>query len=302
MGTPDFAVNSLNEANKICNIKGVFTQPDKQKGRGKKLLPPPVKEAAQALGIEVFQPNTLKDGQALEILKKLEPDIIIVVAYGKILPKEILEYPKYGCINVHASLLPAYRGAAPIQWAVLGGEKESGITIMQMDEGLDTGDMLSVAKLQIGENETGGSLHDRLAVLGAELLCKTLAEIEAGSINPVKQPDEFTYAPMLTKELCPVDFTKSAAEVHNKIRGLSPYPAAMTMFGDKRLKLFSSSLYDKQTNAKPGEVISSYPLIIACGDGKCVRIDELQLEGGKRMDTKSFLLGRKIEEGTVFGF
>jgi len=301
MGTPDFAVPSLEKLiEQGCEISAVFTQPDKPKGRGYKLLPPPVKECAEKHGIPVYQPVSMRDGEALEILKGISPDIIIVAAYGKILPIEILNLPKYGCVNIHASLLPAYRGAAPIQWAVLNGEKKSGVTIMQMEEGLDTGDMLAVAETEIGENETTGELFDRLAALGAELLAETLPKLEKGEVAPKKQGDEFTYAPMIKKDICPVDFELSAWEVHNKIRGLSPYPAALTTLAGKRLKLFGSKIGGK-VSGKAGEIVSLNPFTVACGDGGSVILTELQLEGGKRMDTETFLRGKKVEIGTLLG-
>lgn len=225
MGTPDFAVVSLENLINTGKhqIEGVFTQPDKPKGRGYTVTFSPVKDCAISHNIPVYQPETLKDGKAFEIIKELKPDVIVVAAYGKILPKEILDFPKYGCVNVHGSLLPKYRGAAPIQWSVLNGEKETGVTTMYMSEGLDTGDMLLKESTEIGENETAGHLFDRISEMGAELICKTLDALEKGEITPVKQDDALSsYSPMLSKKICPIDWSKSAKEVHNKIRGLNP--------------------------------------------------------------------------------
>ena len=253
MGTPDFAVPCLKSlidaGHEVC---GVFTQPDKPKGRGYALTPPPVKLLASKSGIPVYQPKTLKDGEALTIVKELSPEVIVVVAYGKILPKEIIEYPAFGCINVHASLLPRYRGAAPIQWCVLNGEKETGVTTMFMDVGLDTGDMLLKAATPIGDNETAGELHDRLSKLGAELIVETLTKLQSGALIREKQKDgDSCYAPMLTKELSRIDWNKPAQSVHNQIRGLSPWPTAQTRLCGKVLKIPASRLSDKASGG-PG--------------------------------------------------
>ena len=254
MGTPDFAVNPLKSLiEKGYDVVGVFTQPDKPVGRKAVLTPPPVKVVAQEAGIPVFQPDTLKNGEGVKILRELKPDIAVVVAYGKILPKDFLEFPKYGCINIHGSILPKYRGAAPIQRCVLDGEEYAGVTSMQMDVGLDTGDMLLVEKTKIGENETSGELFDRLAVMGADLLIKTLEAIEKGEIEPVKQDDsQSTYASMLDKTMSPVDWSKTAWEVHNQIRGLDPWPVAQTVLEGKNLKLFRSEIKEVDGNGEPG--------------------------------------------------
>ena len=238
MGTPDFAVKPLEKIIEGGHtVLSVFTQPDKPKGRGYAMTPPPVKECALKYGISVYQPVSMKDGEAFKILSELEPDVIVVVAYGKILPKDILELPKYGCINVHASLLPKYRGAGPIQWCVLNGEQKTGVTTMNMAEGLDTGDMLFKSETQIGENETASELHDRLSVMGAELIVKTLTAVENNTLVPQKQNDEeSSYAPMLTKELCNIDWSKSAQEVHNKVRGLNSWPVAVTFANGKMVE------------------------------------------------------------------
>lgn len=301
MGTPDFAVPYLEKLIEAGhNVKAVFTQPDKPVGRKQILTPPEVKACALNHDIPVYQPEKIKGSNALEIINEISPDVIIVVAYGKILPKEILESAKYGCINVHASLLPYYRGAAPIQWAVLNGDKETGVTIMQMDEGLDTGDMLKVVKTEIGENETSAELFDRLSLLGAEALIETLEDID--NIVPVKQPNiETEYAKMITKDLCPIDWNKSAQEVHNQVRGLQTWPVAITTLNGKNLKVHKTVIGDK-ANKPAGEIINATDVItVACGDGKSIDILELQLDGKKRMDTKSFLAGNKVQVGTILG-
>lgn len=299
MGTPDFAVPCLESLiNAGYDVVGAFTQPDKPKGRGYALAPPPVKVTALEHNIPVYQPKTLKDGEALTILTELSPDCIVVVAYGKILPKAILDLPKYGCINVHASLLPKYRGAAPIQWSVLNGERETGVTAMYMDVGLDTGDMIMKKSCEIGENETAGQLHDKLSSLGASLIAETLKELENGTAQRKKQDDsQSCYAPMLDKSLCQIDWNATARQVHNKVRGLSPWPVATSSVNGKRVKIHSACLSDSQ--GKPGEVISLSPLEVACGSGSII-INELQLEGKKRMDSRSFLNGHKLDIGDKF--
>ncbi|MGI6267742.1 MAG: methionyl-tRNA formyltransferase [Acutalibacteraceae bacterium] len=302
MGTPDFAVPCLDRIiSDGHDILGVFTQPDKPKGRGYVLTPPPVKETAIKNGIEVYQPLSLKNGEALEILKKLNPDLIAVVAYGKILPVDILELPKYGCINIHASILPKYRGAAPIQWSVINGDKQTGVTSMYMEQGLDTGDMLITKTIDIGENDTAGEVHDRLSVLGADVLSQTIEEMLQGSIKRIKQDDSLsTYSPMLDKSLCPIDWNESATTIHNKIRGLSPWPVATAVLEDKVIKIHLSRL-SQEVGSKSGEVIKSDKnLIVSCGDGKCIEILQIQAQGSKRMSAQDYLRGRKIEEGTFF--
>ncbi len=304
MGTPDFAVAPLKALiDNNYDVVGVFTQPDKPVGRKAILTPPPVKVVAMENNIPVYQPNSLKNGEGTAILEELKPDVCIVVAYGKILPKDFLDYPEYGCINIHGSILPRYRGAAPIQWSVLDGMEFAGVTSMQMDVGLDTGDMLITEKVKIGENETSGQLYDRLTVLGAEVLIKTLKAVEEGSLNPVKQNDEeSSYASMLDKTMSPVDFNKSAWEVHNKIRGLDPWPVAQTVLDGKNLKLFNSSVRDDLGSGAVGEAVSlKEGLAVFCGDGKAVLIKEVQYEGKKRMNAADFLRGKPIEKGTVLG-
>lgn len=302
MGTPDFAVPCLEKL--ICDkhdVIGVFTQPDKPKGRGYTLTPPPVKVTALKNNIEVYQPKTLRDGQTLDILTELNPDAIIVVAYGKILPKEILSIPKYGCINIHASILPKYRGAAPIQWSVINGETQTGVTSMCMDEGLDTGDMLLTGTVDIGENETAGELHDKLSNLGANVLSDTLVGLEKGKIERKVQDSSLsTYSPMLDKSLCPIDWNDSAQNIHNKIRGLSPWPVATSTLDGKTYKIHLSKM-SALKGAKAGQVMdSNNTLIVSCGDGNCVEITEIQIQGSKKMSTQDFLRGRKIEESKIF--
>lgn len=302
MGTPDFATGCLSSILEAGHtVSGVFTQPDKPKGRGHKLAFSPVKELALSHGLPVYQPKGFKSGEAFEILRQLSPDVIVVVAYGRILPKAVLELPKYGCINVHASLLPKYRGAGPIQWAVLNGEKETGVTTMYMAEGLDTGDMIFKESIPIEENETAGDLFDRLAVLGASLIVKTLDAVEAGTAPREVQDDaQASYAPMLTKELCAVDFHKTAQEIHNQIRGLSPWPGSTTLFHGKILKIHSSRLCEGEGTVS-GTLMDSKHLILACGDGSCIELTSVQLEGAKRMDGLSFINGQRIKAGEIFG-
>lgn len=306
MGTPDFAVPCLKALiDSGENVMAVFTQPDKPKGRGYKLTPPPVKEVALTHNIPVYQPISLKKGEdaekSLKVINEFAPDLIIVVAYGKILPKTILDTPKYHCINVHASLLPKYRGAGPIQWSVLNGEKVTGVTTMLMADGIDTGDMLLSKSLEIGENETASELHDRLSDLGAELLLETVSYVKSGNITPVPQDASMsTHAPMLTKDMCPIDFSKSAQEVHNHIRGLSAFPCATAVLDGKRLKVYKSEIVNGLTsNRAPGTVVQSKDFTVVCGDGRCVRFTEIQAEGGKRMLTADYLRGKPINEGTV---
>lgn len=302
MGTPDFAVPALESLIKRHNVLGVFSQPDKPVGRKRILTPPQVKVCAEKYNIPVFQPNTLKDGNALDIIKKLNPDIIVVIAYGKILPDDILNYPKYGCINVHASLLPKYRGAAPIQWAVINGDSETGVSVMQMDSGLDTGDVLNVEKTKIKPDETSAELFDRLSLIGSHALLDTLDEIEKGTAAAVPQPkDGAVYAEKITKSLSPIDWSKPALSVHNLVRGLQTWPCAQTLINGRAVKIHKTALSDV-TGGRAGEVVfNDKKLTVACGDGKCVDICELQLEGKKRVDVKFFLLGNKVEVGTVLG-
>ncbi len=296
MGTPDFAVPSLQALIDAGHeIAAVYTQPDKPVGRRQELTAPPVKELALEYGIPVYQPTKMRDGTLAEQLRQLAPDLIAVVAYGRLLPKEILEIPPMGCINVHASLLPKYRGAGPIQWAVINGEKETGITTMHMAEGLDTGDILLVAKTPIGEEETAGELFDRLAPLGADCLKKTVQALAQGRIAPVKQDEsKATNAPMLNKEMAVLDFTKPAQELYNLIRGLNPWPVAVTEFQGKRLKVFAAQV--QPGSGEPGTVLDAQQFVIACGQD-ALRFTEVQLEGSRRMSAEEFLRGKQIIVG-----
>ena len=300
MGTPDFAVPALKSlASSEHEVCTVFTQPDKPRGRKMILTPPEVKVCAQSLNIPVYQPESMKNGDALEIINQYNPDVIVVAAYGKILPKAVLDAPKFGCVNIHGSLLPKYRGAAPIQQSVLNGDKVTGITTMLMDVGLDTGDILLTEETQIGENETSGELFDRLAELGGKLILKTLSALEKGEITPKKQDESLaTHTSKIDKSLCPIDFSKSAFEVHNKVRGLNPWPVATTKICGKNVKVYSTRLCLK--SGKNGEVISTKPLVVACGE-KSVEILELQPEGKKRMTADAFLAGHKLEIGDIIG-
>ncbi len=305
MGTPDFAVTSLTKLlnDPFYEVAAVFTQPDKPVGRKRILTPPPVKAEAAAHGIPVYQPVTMRDGKAAEILRGIAPDVIVVVAYGKILPQEVLEIPAQGCVNVHGSLLPKYRGAAPIQWAVLNGEKTAGVTTMLMDAGLDTGDMLLKAETPIGENENYGELFLRLADIGADLLDATLKGMNAGTIKREKQDNALAvYAPMLDKSMCPIDWSKSAQEVHNQIRGLCPWPIATTVLNGKVLKVYASLLCGETISGKAGEVLESgKKLVIACGSG-AIELTQVQYDGGKRMAIQDFLRGHSVKAGEILPF
>ena len=299
MGTPDFAVPSLEAllaaGHEVC---GVFTQPDRPKNRGMKLLPPPVKVTAQSHGIPVFQPVQLRDGSALEELRALKPELIVVAAYGRILPQEILELPPKGCINVHSSLLPRYRGAAPIHWAVVNGDAETGVTIMKVAPELDAGDILGQIATPIDPEETVETVHDRLARLGGELLVQVVEKIAAGTLQPVPQdPDQVTYAPMLSRTLSPIDWGQSARTIHNKVRGLVPWPATSTdIFSREPVKIFSVTETGEHTGKAPGTVLAAQKegIDVACGDGMVIRILELQAPGSRRMTAADYLRGHPI--------
>lgn len=303
MGTPDFAVPTLeklyNSKHEVCCV---FTQPDKPKGRGYKLTPPPVKELAQKHNTKVLQPISFKKNadEFINEIKEINPDVIVVVAYGKILPKEVLDIPRFGCVNVHGSLLPKYRGAGPIQWAVLNDEKETGITTMLMADGIDTGDMLLKSATEIGENETAGELFDRLSVIGGDLLLETLNKLENGEIIPEKQNDSLSsHAPMITKDMCTIDFSNTVRKIHKQICGLSDYPCAITTLNGKRLKVYHSEIHSTEPTGKTnGEVIDEKQLIVACSDG-AVKFTEIQAEGSKRMKTADYLRGKPIDKGIV---
>ena len=297
MGTPDFAKLPLEYLIKAGHdVAGVFTQPDRPKNRGMKLSFSPVKEVAMAHGIEVFQPDSLKDGFAAGKLRELGCELVVAVAYGKILPPDILAIPPLGCINIHGSLLPKYRGAAPIQWSVLNGEKETGVTAMYMDKELDAGDILFMEKTAIGDDETSGELYERLKVMGAELLCQTVSAISDGGVSRKPQDHaDATFAPMLSKDMSPVDWSESAFNIKCKVRGLNPWPTATAVLGGKTCKLFSVDISDEKTSAGAGEIVSAGKLGIkvACADGSVI-IKELQAPGGKRMNAADFLRGNPL--------
>ena len=300
MGTPDFAVPCLEALIRAGHeVTAVFTQPDKPVGRKQTLTPPAVKVCALSHGLTVYQPATLLDGEAARLMASPEPDAIIVAAYGKILPKEILDLPRFGCINVHGSLLPKYRGAAPIQWAVINGESETGITIMRMNEGLDTGDILTARAVPIGIDDTAESMFDKLSELGAEMITDALDKLEKGELTAVPQDEaQATYAPMLSKEISLIDWSQPAYRVHDLIRGLYSWPVAHTILNGKKLKILSSALSDLEGEA--GTIISTAPLTVACSSGSVI-IKTLQLEGKKAMDSKDFLVGHKLSTGERLG-
>ncbi len=296
MGTPDIAATCLK---KIIadgfDVVGVYTQPDRPKGRGMKMRFSPVKEVAVAAGIPVFQPENFREEESVEQLRALRPDICAVVAYGRILPQKVLDVPQLGCINIHASVLPKYRGSAPYQWAVLDGLKETGVTAMYLVREMDAGDIIDVSKTPIGENETAGELLDRLAVLGADLLSKTLRRFESGKVPAVPQNSaEVSFAPMLDKAMCPIDWTKTAQQVHDHVRGLHPWPVATMELQGKLFKVHGTAV--AEGSGKPGEILglTKTGLKIACGEG-AVEITSLQAEGGKRMAAPDYFRGHPLE-------
>ena len=301
MGTPDFAVPSLEAllaaGHEVC---GVFTQPDKPKNRGMKLLPPPVKVTAQSHAIPVFQPTQLRDGSALEELRALAPELIVVAAYGRILPQEILDLPPKGCINVHSSLLPKYRGAAPINWAVINGEKETGVTIMHMATELDAGDIIDQVKTPIAPDENVEAVHDRLAQLGGELLVKVVADIAAGTAKRTPQDhSQATLAPMLSRALSPIDWSRSAKEIHNQVRGLTPWPATSTDILGDTIKVFAVEEPGIETGKAAGTILAANKagIDVACGDGKVIRLTEIQAPGSRRMSAANYLAGHPVTVG-----
>ncbi len=317
MGTPDFSVPALKALVEAGHqVIAVVTQPDKPKGRGKEVQMTPVKIQAMEYGIPVYQPAKVREASFVEVLKGLEADVYVVIAFGQILPKAVLELPKYGCINIHASLLPKYRGAAPIQWCVIDGERETGITTMMMDVGLDTGDMLEKAVIPIEEKETGGSLHDKLSLAGGDLILSTLKKLEEGTLVRTPQTDEGTcYAKMLTKSLGDIDWNQDAVSIERLIRGLNPWPSAYTMWNGKTIKIWaadviagreaaeflSESGVPAETGTAPGTVVCSDKRgLVVCTGGGLLSIRELQMEGKKRMDTPAFLRGYPIPAGDVF--
>lgn len=303
MGTPDFAVASLSAllaaGHEVC---GVFTQPDKPKNRGMKLQASPVKEFALAHDIPVFQPVKMRDGEAMGYIRDLDPALIVVAAYGRILPDDILDYPAHGCINVHSSLLPRYRGAAPINWAILNGDRTTGVTIMHMAAELDAGDIILQGETDIGPDETAPELFDRLAALGGGLLVEAVGQIERGEAARMPQTaSEVTYAPMLGRELSPMDWTKPAQTLHDQVRGLLPWPCATAEFGGVRCKVFSTAVLDGTTDLKPGTVAEAGKdgIVMACGGGSLLRVRELQPDGKKRMAAADFLRGHPLTAGEM---
>ena len=302
MGTPDFSVPALEALVKGGHqVIAAVTQPDKPKGRGKAVLMTPVKEKALEMGIPVYQPVKVREPEFVKTLADLAPDVIVVVAFGQILPKSILEIPRYGCVNIHASLLPKYRGAAPIQWAVIDGEKETGVTTMFMNEGLDTGDMLEKEVVPLDPKETGGSLHDKLSAVGGRLILSTLKGLEDGTLKGTPQTDEGScYAKMLKKSLGDIDWTMDGAAIERLIRGLNPWPSAYTSLHGKTLKIWDADVTDRECGVEPGTVaeVSEDQLIIQTGKGS-LSVRSLQLEGKKRMDIQDFLRGYSLEKGTV---
>jgi methionyl-tRNA formyltransferase len=304
MGTPDFGVPALKAVHAAgYDISLVVTQPDRPKGRGRKMVPSPIKKAAQGLGLSVFQPASLKNAEAVERLRTAAPAYIVVIAFGQILPKSILNLPRYGAVNVHASLLPKYRGAAPIQWAMINREKETGVTTMLMDEGLDTGDILLVTRTQIRKNDTAATLHDRLAAMGADLIVQTLHGLTSGTISPVAQdPEKASYAPMLKKEDGRIDWQKSPEKLEAFVRAMDPWPGAFTVLDGRRLRIFRLSPARRTEEQAPGTVIRGFPdeLRVAAGSG-AVSILEMQGESGKRMPAAEFLRGKPVAPGTVLG-
>ena len=297
MGTPDIAATCLKKIlDDGFEVVGVYTQPDRPKGRGMKLVASPVKEVALAAGIPVYQPENFREEETVEQLRALKPDICAVVAYGRILPQKVLDVPTFGCINIHASLLPKYRGSAPYQWAVLDGRKETGVTAMYLCREMDAGDIIDVSKTPIGENETAGELLDRLAVLGAALLSKTLSRFEKeGKLPAVPQnPDEVCYAPMLDKSMCPIDWNQTAVQVHNHVRGLHPWPVATFVLQGKTFKVHDTRVVSG--SGTPGQILAltKTGLVVACGEG-AVEITSLQAEGGKRMAAPDYFRGHPLQ-------
>lgn len=303
MGTPDYAVKTLEALiNSEHTVSAVFAQPDKPVGRKQILTAPPVKVVALENSIPVYQPTTLRDGEAFKILKEINPDVIVVVAYGKILPEEILNLSKYGCVNGHASLLPKYRGASPIQWCIVCGETKTGITTMLMDKGMDTGDILEQITVEIGKEETAEELFERLSDISADLMLSTLEKLEKGEITPKKQNEsEATHAPIIKKDMALLDFNKTAKEIHNAVRGYYSWPCAYFFLKGKRVKVIKCQLGSK-TNMKAGTVVDNTDYLeIACGDNNSIKLEILQPEGSKQMTAKQMLCGNAVEKGFVIG-
>ncbi len=303
MGTPEFAVPTLEKLiqKESINIPLVVTQPDRKSGRGRKIKKSPVKKTAEKNNIDLFQPENINEFRSIEIIKKMEVDYIVVVAYGQILSKEILEHPDKGCINVHASVLPKYRGAAPINWAIINGEKDTGVTTMLMEEGLDTGDILKINKINISSDMNAGELHDALKDIGGELLIKTIEEIESNEISPEKQDEsKASYAPILNKKTGFIKWAKTSLEIHNLIRGLYPWPGAYTYYKDEKLKIIKSEVKNKNINSSIGEIVevSNEGIEVQTGEGILI-IKELQMPGKRKMSVKDYLLGNSIETNII---
>lgn len=300
MGTPEFAVASLQALVEAgYDICAVFTRPDQKKNRGMKLLPPPVKEYALGQNIPVYQPEQVKSEETFQLIQELNPSLIVVAAYGMILPESILQFPPLGCINVHSSLLPQYRGAAPINWAVVNGDAKTGVTIMDMVLELDAGDIISQISTEISLDETVETVHDRLAQLGGTLLVKTVGDIEGGIATRIPQDlAEVTYAPMLSRELCPLDFKKSARELHNQIRGLVPWPATTMELSGEQIKVYGSTLTDSTSNLPYGSIVKADKegIDLSCGDGKVLRLTVVQGQGGRKMSVDDYLRGHPIQK------
>ena len=302
MGTPEFAVPSLKALiDSKYDVVGVVCQPDRPKGRGKKMSSPPVKELAEQHSIPVLQPEKIRTDEFYVTLKGFKPDLICVTAYGRIIPPSILELPKYGCLNVHASLLPKYRGAAPINWAIINGEKTTGITTMLMDEGMDTGDILLKKEIEIGEDDTSVELSQKLSAIGAELLIETIEKGENDEITPIKQNDsEATSAPIIKKDVGKIDWSKSAEEIRNLIRGTQPWPGAFTSYNGKNLKFFKASVIKQ--NGEPGKILTAEDGKLIIGtDSNSLDVEELQIEGGKRLKVSDFLRGNQMKSENVLG-
>ncbi len=298
MGTPDIAAVCLKKLiNDGFDIVGVYTQPDRPKNRGMKLTFSPVKDVALANDFPVFQPENFKDDAVVSELRELKPDVIAVVAYGRILPQSVLDIPEKGCINIHASILPAYRGSAPYQWAVLDGLKETGVTAQYMALKMDAGDVIGVSKTEIGDNETAGQLLERLAVLGADLLSETLTKVKSGTVEATPQDEtQVSFAPMLDKSMCPIDWTQSSQQIHNRVRGLNPWPVAVTELSGKRFKVYETAIINETTASEPGKILglTKTGLRIATSDG-VIEIRVLQAEGGKRMNAPDYFRGHPLE-------
>lgn len=300
MGTPDFAVESLKKLYETGhNILAVISQPDRKAGRGMNVVPTPVKEYAESKGLKVYQPERIrKDEELIQKIKDMKPDVIVVVAFGQILPQEVLDIPKYGSINVHGSLLPKYRGAAPIQWSVINGDTVTGITTMMMDAGMDTGDMLEKYEVEIDDNDTYGTLYEKMKVAGGKAIIKTLEKIAEGSISRVKQGDDFTMAPMLEKEMGEIDWNKSSKDIRNLIRGFNPMPGAYSYASEERMKIWAASLTDQiAESAVPGDIIVANEkngLLVKTGDG-VLELTEIQMPNQKRMTAKEYLRGHKLD-------